>query len=151
MTDLIKRQDAIDAMMALKKEDDEMYSCNIPECFDGVRAAETLRKLPAVEPEVRTVIKVDPDTVNRQHVIDVLTNVIGHFRNVPSVEPERKKGHWIYEEINTYTQRTYCSECGMSAPFVCKTDDHYGTRMHGETMKTNFCPHCGAEMRSGNE
>lgn len=49
MSDLIRRQDAIDAMMALKKEDDEMYGCSIPEGFDGIRAAEALRGLPSAE------------------------------------------------------------------------------------------------------
>lgn len=62
-------------------------------------------------------------------------------------EPEQKKGKWIYEKINSYTSRTYCSECGKSAPFICVSDDYYGRNMHGETNKTKFCPNCGAEMR----
>lgn len=54
MSDLISRQAAIDAMMALKAEDDEMYGCSIPESFDGERAVETLRKLPSVQPKCKT-------------------------------------------------------------------------------------------------
>ena len=50
--ELIRRQDAIDAMMALKLEDDEAYGCEIPEGFDGRRAAEALRGLPSAEPKV---------------------------------------------------------------------------------------------------
>ena len=49
--DLISRRDAIDAMMALKQEDDESYGCEIPEGFDGKRAVEALEKLPSAEPE----------------------------------------------------------------------------------------------------
>ena len=64
-----------------------------------------------------------------------------------STEPERKKGKWIYEKINSYTSRTYCSECGSSAPFVYESDDYYGNHAHGETAKTKFCPNCGADMR----
>ena len=52
MSDLISRQDAIDAMMALKQEDDEAYGCEIPEGFDGRSAAEALMKLPYAEPKV---------------------------------------------------------------------------------------------------
>ena len=66
---------------------------------------------------------------------------------LPSAEPERKKGEWIDEKINSYTSRTYCSECGSSAPFVYKSDDYYGNHAHGETAKTKFCPNCGADLR----
>ena len=51
MSDLISRWDAINAMMALKQEDDERYGCEIPEGFDGQRAVEALEKLPSAEPE----------------------------------------------------------------------------------------------------
>lgn len=69
-----------------------------------------------------------------------------HIRDLPSAEPERKNGQWIDEKINSYTSRTYCSECGNSAPFICVYGDHYGRNMQGETNKTKFCPNCGAEM-----
>lgn len=70
------------------------------------------------------------------------------FDDLSSTEPERKKkGKWIDEKINSYTSRTYCSECGSSAPFVYKSDDYYGNHAHGETAKTKFCPNCGADMR----
>ena len=52
MSDLIDRQNAINAMMALKQEDDERYGCEIPEGFDGKRAVEALEKLPSAEPEI---------------------------------------------------------------------------------------------------
>ena len=69
------------------------------------------------------------------------------IRGLPSAEPEQKKGKWIDEKINSYTSRTYCSECGSSAPFVYESDDYYGNHAHGETAKTKFCPNCGADMR----
>ena len=59
----------------------------------------------------------------------------------------RPKGKWSYEKINSYSERTYCSECGSHAPFEYVTDDHYGRHAHGEIRKTNFCPNCGADMR----
>ena len=49
MDDLISRQAAIDAMMALQKEDTEAYGCDIPEGFDGKRAAEALKRLPTAQ------------------------------------------------------------------------------------------------------
>lgn len=71
--------------------------------------------------------------------------------NLPSAQPERKKGEWDYEKINSYTDRTYCPECGSQAPFVYVADDHYGRLAHGEIRKTNFCPNCGADMRGADD
>ena len=69
------------------------------------------------------------------------------LKALPSAQPERKKGKWIHEIVNSYTEKTYCSECGKSALFVYVSDDYYGVHTHGEIRKTDFCPHCGADMR----
>lgn len=77
------------------------------------------------------------DLIDRQAAIDA----------EPTIKPERKTGKWIHEIVNNYTEKTYCSECGESAPFVLVSDDYYGVHVHGEDRKTNFCPNCGADMR----
>lgn len=99
------------------------------------------------------------DLISRQKAYEVLTEYYHHrtiiqhealreaLDKVPSAEPERHRGEWIDEKINSYTSRTYCSECGSSAPFVYESDDYYGNHAHGETAKTKFCPNCGADMR----
>ena len=62
------------------------------------------------------------------------------IENIPSAEPERKKGEWIYDTERvagdgwTYSQY-HCSECGFQ-------------EIGG---LANFCPHCGAEMRGDND
>lgn len=61
-----------------------------------------------------------------------------------------RTGEWIFEETDEY-KRTYCSVCGVSAPFECVSDDYYGRRFHGETRKTKFCPNCGAKMKGGDD
>lgn len=98
----------------------------------------------ALREDVEKIYKYDCQTfvVHYAQVIDDLS----------STEPEqKKKGEWIDEKINSYTSRTYCSECGSSAPFVYKSDDYYGNHAHGETAKTKFCPNCGADMRGEHE
>ena len=45
-------------------------------------------------------------------------------------EYERKKGKWL--------QPGKCSECGGSAPFWSMASTYY---------ESDFCPHCGADMR----
>lgn len=57
--------------------------------------------------------------------------------DLPSVQPERKKGHW--KHVDPITEAIgpkgwmpwYCSECGS------------GVGKH----QTAFCPNCGADMR----
>ena len=52
MSYLIRRKDAMEAMRILEEEDNEMYNCSIPECFNSERAIEALEKLPSAEPEI---------------------------------------------------------------------------------------------------
>lgn len=64
-----------------------------------------------------------------------ITNCIGIVNHdIPSVQPERKTGHWIapkyYPTKFTYT----CSECGYKQSF---------------NGKFKFCPNCGVDMRGG--
>ena len=56
-------------------------------------------------------------------------------------EQEAKKGHWIEDETETYTEdhdTWECSEC--HEPFIL-------TEGTPEENKFYFCPRCGADMR----
>ena len=64
--------------------------------------------------------------INAEKAIDVI-------ESLPSVEPERKTGHWI--DTDNYYQRWKCSECG------CHTRD----------AEPNYCPNCGAKMEMKND
>ena len=84
------------------------------------------------------------DLISRQAAIDMLKNRWKKTRNyegigddiaeecelylkqVPSAQPERKKGRWIDMD-----DHVMCSCCGAT---------HYGS-------DKNFCPNCGADMR----
>ena len=79
--------------------------------------------------------------------------IIKFIESLPSIQQKpsisenpnkRKTGKWIHEIVNNYTEKTYCSECGESAPFVLVSDDYYGVHVHGEVRKTDFCPNCGS-------
>lgn len=57
---------------------------------------------------------------------------------IPSAEPERKKGEWLYKP-NEYDDDTYeCSQCGEPWTLIDGTPEE-------NNMK--FCPNCGADMR----
>ena len=98
------------------------------------------------------------DTISRQAAIDAMEQVkeqyfdrrviIGKMQNVvsnlPSAQPERKRGRWIYGEDNPGTGRDgwFCSEC-----------EHFEMWDYSVDMKSaelnlpNYCPNCGADMR----
>ena len=71
--------------------------------------------------------------------VDELDNCIAGIVNAPTIEPERKKGEWIRENIvltsNPPQYQWHCSECGKMV--------HWFTA----EVLTDFCPNCGAEMR----
>ncbi len=50
--------------------------------------------------------------------------------DLPSAQPERKKGKWIKRAPSLYR----CSECARFSP-----------------AQENFCPNCGAEMEKADE
>jgi ribosomal protein L32 len=54
------------------------------------------------------------------------------LKQVPTIEPERKKGKWI-------DYHTTCSECGWQM-----IDDVIESP---NMVAFNFCPNCGADMR----
>lgn len=62
--------------------------------------------------------------------------LVNDINALPSAEPERKKGKWIYDTERvmgdgwTYNQY-HCSECGQQIIGAVR----------------NFCPYCGADMK----
>lgn len=88
------------------------------------------------------------DTIYRQAAIEaveelieihfdravILNKVVVALMNIPSAQPERKRGRWIpHEDEDGEHYGDKCSECGewYVMPFG----------------KTSFCPNCGADMR----
>lgn len=51
------------------------------------------------------------------------------INKLPTVEAERKKGKWV---------NGTCNQCGSHAPYWPMASTYY---------ESNFCPHCGADMR----
>ena len=98
--DLIKRQDAIDAL----KEHRALYCDNTPDSFSKLSYAEKSR-------------------------VDELDTAIATLVNLPSAQPERKKGKWINRSLNILYpafERYTCSVCGK------------------HSYSYDFCPNCGS-------
>ena len=71
--------------------------------------------------------KLYPDCMTKNGTLAISQNQIA---NAPTVE-ERPKGEWIKDTTYGNTH-IFCSCCKMHCAYT-----------------TNFCPHCGADMRKG--
>ena len=59
-----------------------------------------------------------------------------YIRNMPSVNPQPKTGHWIKMLLTDMSDIAgQCSECGFIHKFI-----------GGHTAQYNYCPNCGAKM-----
>lgn len=69
------------------------------------------------------------ENCHHQSVADMII-IKNDFKNLPSAQPERKKGRWVYNSPVTMK----CNQCGL----VIKDWDWH---------RFKFCPNCGADMR----
>ena len=67
--------------------------------------------------------------------------VIEHLEQMPSAQPERKKGHWIDAVIP--------NDSGGLPVIVCDKCNTFFSLQFGDGH--NFCPNCGADMRGGQD
>ncbi len=78
--------------------------------------------------------------------------VIDALPPVNPQEQEQKIGRWIEEDINEWSHKIYCSECGCPPPFeYVSNGDVYSASGYGVTNKTKHCPGCGARMIKSEE
>lgn len=93
------------------------------------------------------------DLISRQAAIDALKRaealtrafgyhfVIDTIRELPSAQPERKKGKWIYGEDEYGIDGYHCDKCGFFVPW------DYTHKFIDFIKDYHFCPNCGADMR----
>lgn len=77
---------------------------------------------------------------NLEHMVRASAMVIEMIQDAPTIEPERKKGKWIYGESEAGNDGYYCSKCGNFVPWKY---DEYDIDFIKEFL---FCNKCGAEM-----
>lgn len=102
---------------------------------------------------------MNDDAISRQAVLKLLSTMppeeamtkamlIQSVKQLPSAQPERKRGRWIYGEDNLGTGRDgwFCSECGHFEMW-----DYSADMKSAELNLPNYCPNCGADMREVDE
>lgn len=77
------------------------------------------------------------DTVTKHYRIDndLLELIAYEMEKLPSAQPERKTGYWIF--VHPLQE----DDCGAYMCSNCRTG-HFDIEPHW-----NFCPNCGADMR----
>ena len=103
------------------------------------------------------------DLISRQDAIDALQEKVFHdlsdefygamqvLDELPSAQPERKKGRWI--PVDSYSafggdEATWMAHGNPVAFYYCsecKEQAYAGE--DGESLLTDYCPNCGADMR----
>ncbi len=64
-------------------------------------------------------------------------------KDMPTIEPERKTGKWIYGEHDVAMCDGYrCNKCGFFVPW------DYKHKSIDYIKDYHFCPNCGTDMRS---
>lgn len=141
MSDLISREEVLNLI-------DTAFESG---AFDGRYAYENL--IDAVQ---NLIHPLETDLVSRQAITDTIETdcswdmfdewgnrtpigecIIEAIKRVPSVEPERKPGHWEWDKRAGEYE---CSECGCNPIYEGTTPDV------SEIDKYKFCRWCGAKM-----
>ena len=72
--------------------------------------------------------------------------VCDRIKRLPSAQPKRKTGRWIYGEHDvTMCDGYHCSECGFFVPW------DYKRKFIDFIKDYNFCPNCGSPMEKEGE
>lgn len=101
------------------------------------------------------------DLISRQEAIDGINNICPVdteydctlldrvdvrcvLSDLPSAQPDRKKGNWVYGEDEYGIDGYHCDKCGFFVPW------DYTHKFISYIEDYNFCPSCGADMRGSN-
>ena len=176
MNDLISRPAAIDALDRAA----ECWNIAEPfneGMRAGYKAAVTIvLSLPSAQPEIaertaETAQNVsDSDLISRKAAIDAFDGVkvdeencteydigyndgidfaVSRLSVLSSSQPGRKRGKWIAVTEDGDVYKRICSCCGREAFF--QNDDPDELYDGGRYELSDFCPHCGADMREVND
>ena len=90
---------------------------------------------------------MNDDLVSRQAAFGEIkkcrfvVDAIEKISALPSAQPERKKGKWVYAEDEYGIDGYHCNQCGFFVPW------DYIHKFINYIEDYNFCPNCGADMR----
>ena len=131
----------------------QLYLNTLRKICDAIKSATPLEKHDekVIKETVESIWGKPPcdDAISRQAVIDeiefwfqrgdyeeALQKVIRNIKDAKSVRPKREKGEWIKTQLGTV-----CNKC-YRFPLLNKDENE---------ILSNYCPYCGADMRTESE
>ena len=69
-----------------------------------------------------------------------VSDYVSFLESLPSAQPERKRGKWVYAEDEYGIDGYHCNQCGFFVPW------DYAHKFINYIEDYNFCPNCGAKM-----
>ena len=165
MDDLVRRRDVIEHLKKRLYETELNSTAEHPyytEIADN-RVDIWMNELPSAQPEThekRTETHAC-DCIERQAAIDAIDKALSRtfaepcgemiLKDVPSaqLDPQRT-GRWIPLQLSIAYPPYQCSCCFGNAPMVMVGTGRL-KKGHLEALLTDFCPHCGADMRGGQD
>lgn len=153
MDDTIYREDALSELRDWRDacvENGHMESAS--DLKNVIRAFEELLSAKSVDKDINV---PDNDTISRQGAIKAFCERCGNLGepcdgcndipllySLPSAQPERKKGKWIYGEHDiAMCDGYFCDQCGFFVPW------DYKHKSIDFIKDYHWCPSCGADMR----
>ena len=147
--DTISRKDAIDAL------DKRFDSIPMEQTTEILQLRKDLRELPSAQPEThdKRTESHACDLISRAMLLDYIHNepigkmlcdrynLDGVIKQLPSAQPGRKRGKWIYGEDEYGIDGYHCDKCGFFVPW------DYAHKFINYIEDYKFCPGCGADMR----
>lgn len=119
MSDLIRREDAIDALVNLT-------------CY-GVEEIENL---------------CNASVADSEGWLGGIRDAVTELESLPSAEPERKKGEWIEISWSEPDPNVCCTSYSIQSAKCSICGKYHTTPYLHSLVYFPYCPNCGAEMRS---
>ena len=149
------------------KNTPELVDFMLDECVLTDSRAKVRKRLEEICDIAVKVLEQEPceDAISRQEVLSMQYRIddsvtlstrdvvnVDDIEDLPPVTPQPRTGHWVEENINEWSRKVFCSECGCAPPFEhISSGDVYSTSGYGVSNKTKYCPNCGARMVESQE
>lgn len=105
-------------------------------------AVRRIEQLPSAQPEPKAISEWKKEFREYVDSLDITRDdwkgIIEYIGELPSVQPERKTGHWVKSDMQRWYDVWLCSECGEKTDSAVMSKPRY-----------KYCPMCGAKMERG--
>ena len=112
----------------------EVPDTNVGDTISRQAAIDALVGITMFKTKHELMQRVNASVQDEQGWLGAVAECLDEIEDLPSAQPERKKGKWIMHIDDLFPEESTmeCNQCHEHQPI---------------TIDDNFCPNCGAEMR----